>query len=46
MGHNTVSDGHTMIFVHMIDGGNTTQLLLGADGLINGRDASILLSAG
>jgi hypothetical protein len=35
-----------MLFLGMIDGGNTTLLLAGADGLIDGRDMALLLSAG
>jgi hypothetical protein len=35
-----------MLFLGMIDGGNTTLLLLGSGGLINGRDTALLLSAG
>jgi hypothetical protein len=35
-----------MLFLGMIDGGNMTLLLAGAGGLINGRDTTLLLSAG
>jgi hypothetical protein len=35
-----------MIFLGMIGGGNTTLLLAGAGGLINGRDMTLFLSAG
>jgi hypothetical protein len=35
-----------MLFLGMIDGGKTTLLLAGADGLINGGDMALLLSAG
>jgi hypothetical protein len=35
-----------MIFLGMIDGSNTTLLLAGAGGLINGRDMMLLLLAG
>ena len=38
--------GRTDHFLGMIDGSNTTILLAGADGLINGRDMMLLLSAG
>jgi hypothetical protein len=35
-----------MLFLGMIDGGNTTLLLAGAGGLIDGRDTTLLLLAG
>ena len=35
-----------MLFLVMIDGGDTTLLLAGAGGLIDGRDTTLLLSAG
>jgi hypothetical protein len=35
-----------MLFLGMIDSGNTTLLLTGVDGLINGGDTALLLSAG
>jgi hypothetical protein len=35
-----------MLFLGMIDGGNTMLLLAGVGGLINGRDMMLLLSAG
>jgi hypothetical protein len=35
-----------MLFLGMIDGGNTMLLLAGMDGLINGRDTALLLLAG
>jgi hypothetical protein len=35
-----------MLFLGMIYGGNTMLLLVGAGGLINGRDTTFLLSAG
>ncbi len=35
-----------MLFLGMIDGGNTTLLLAGADGLIDGGDTALLLLAG
>ncbi len=41
-----INGSNTMLFLGMIDGGNTTLLLAGADGLINGRDKTLLLSAG
>ncbi len=41
-----IEDGNTMLFLGMIDGNNTTLLLAGTDGLIDGRDTALLLSAG
>jgi hypothetical protein len=35
-----------MIFLGMIDGGNTTLLLLLVGGMIDGRDTVLFLSAG
>ncbi len=35
-----------MLFLGMIDGGDTTLFLAGEVGLINGRDMMLLLSAG
>jgi hypothetical protein len=35
-----------MLFLSMINGGNTTLLLAGADGLIDGGDTKLLLLAG
>jgi hypothetical protein len=35
-----------MIFLGMIDGGNTMLLLAGTDGLIDGGNMALLLSAG
>jgi hypothetical protein len=35
-----------MLFLSMIDGSNTTLLLVGVDGLIDGRDTALLLLAG
>jgi hypothetical protein len=35
-----------MLFLGMIDGGNTTLLLPVAGGMIDGRDTALLLSAG
>jgi hypothetical protein len=40
-------DGNDMmLFLGMINGGNTTLLLAGTGGLIDGRDTTLLLSAG
>ncbi len=41
-----INGGNTMLFLGMIDSSNTTLLLAGAGGLIDGRDAMLLLSAG
>jgi hypothetical protein len=41
-----IDGGNTMLFLGMIDGGNTALLLVGIGGLINGRDTTLLLSAG
>jgi len=41
-----INGNGTMLFLGMIDGSNMTLLLAGADGLINGRDMNLLLSAG
>ncbi len=41
-----IDGGNTMLFLGMINGGNTMLLLAGADGLINGEDMVLLLSAG
>jgi hypothetical protein len=41
-----IDGGNTMIFLGMINGGNTTLLLAGADGLIDGGDTALLLLAG
>jgi hypothetical protein len=35
-----------MLFLGMIDGGNTTLILTVVGGLIDGRDTALLLSAG
>jgi hypothetical protein len=35
-----------MLFLGMIDGSNTTLILAGANGLINGGDTALLLLAG
>jgi hypothetical protein len=37
---------NTMLFLGMIDGSNTTILLAGANGLIDGGDTALLLLAG
>jgi hypothetical protein len=41
-----IDGSNTMLFLGMINGGNTMLLLVGADGLINGGDMALLLSAG
>jgi hypothetical protein len=41
-----INGGNMMLFLGMIDDGNTTLLLAGTDGLIDGRDMALLLSAG
>ncbi len=41
-----INSGKTMLFLGMINGGNTTLLLLVADGMIDGRDTALLLLAG
>jgi hypothetical protein len=41
-----IDSGNTMIFLGMINGGDTTLLLAGAGGQIDGRDMTLLLSAG
>ncbi len=41
-----INGGNTMLFLGMIDGGDTTLLLVDAGGLINGRDTTLLLLAG
>jgi hypothetical protein len=40
-----IDGSNTMLFLGMIDGGNTTLLLAGADGLIDGGDTALLLLA-
>jgi hypothetical protein len=40
-----INGGNIMLFLGMIDGGNTTLLLAGADGRINSGDMALLLSA-
>ncbi len=41
-----INGGSTMLFLGMIDSGNTALLLAGTDGLINGEDTVLVLSAG
>jgi hypothetical protein len=41
-----IDGGKTMLFLGMIDGGNTTILLPVAGGLIGSRDMALLLLAG
>jgi hypothetical protein len=41
-----IDSGDRMLFLGMIDGGNTMLLLVGAGGLIDGRDMALLLLAG
>ncbi len=41
-----IDRGKTMLFLGMINGGNTTLLLPVASGMIDGRDTALLLSAG
>jgi hypothetical protein len=41
-----IDGSNTMLFLGMINGGNTTLLLAGANGLINGGDTALLLLAG
>ncbi len=41
-----IDGSNTMHYLGMINNGNTTLLLVGADGLINGRDTALLLLAG
>ncbi len=41
-----INGGNTMLFLGMIHGGDTTLLLAGMGGLIDGRDTMLLLSAG
>jgi hypothetical protein len=41
-----INGGKTMLFLGMIDGGDTTLLLPIAGGMINGRDMALLLLAG
>ncbi len=41
-----INGGKTMLFLGMIDGGNTTLLLPVTGGVIDGRDTALLLSAG
>jgi hypothetical protein len=41
-----IDGGNMMLFLSMVDGGDTKLLLVGAGGLIDGRDTTLLLSAG
>jgi hypothetical protein len=41
-----IDGGKTMLFLGMINGGNTTPLLQVVGGMIDGRDSALLLSAG
>jgi hypothetical protein len=41
-----IDGGKTMLFLGMIDSGDTTLLLPVAGGMIDGRDTALLLSAG
>ncbi len=41
-----IDGGDKMLFLGMINGGNTTLLLAGAGGLIDSRDTMLLASAG
>ncbi len=41
-----IDGGNSMLFLGMIDNGDTMLLLVGAGGLINGRDTAIFLLAG
>ncbi len=41
-----INGGDTMLFLGMINGGNTTLLLVGAGGLIDSRDTTLFLLAG
>ncbi len=41
-----IDSSNMMIFLGMIDGGDTTLLLAGTSGLIDGRDMMLLLLAG
>ena len=41
-----IDGSDTMLFLGMINGGNTMLLLAGAGGLIDGRDMALLLLAG
>ncbi len=41
-----IDSGNIMLFLGMIDGGNTTLLLAGMGGLLEGRDKTLLLLAG
>jgi hypothetical protein len=41
-----INSGNTMLFLGMINGGNTTLLLAGAGGLMDSRATTLLLLAG
>jgi hypothetical protein len=41
-----INGSNMMLFLGMINGGNTALLLAGAGGLIKGRDTTLLLLAG
>jgi hypothetical protein len=41
-----INGSNMMLFLGMIDGGDTTLLLASVGGQINGRDMTLLLSAG
>jgi hypothetical protein len=41
-----IDSSNTMLFLSMINGGNTMLLLAGVGGLIDGRDMMLLLLAG
>jgi hypothetical protein len=41
-----IDGGDTILFLGMINGGNTKLLLVGVGGLIDSRDTMLLLSAG
>jgi hypothetical protein len=40
-----IDSGNAMLFLGMINGGDTTLILAGAGGLIDGRDTTLLLLA-
>ncbi len=41
-----IDGSNTMLFLGMVNGSDTTLLLAGRGGLIDGRDMTLLLSAG
>jgi hypothetical protein len=41
-----IDGSNTMLFLGVTNGGNTTLLLVGVDGLIDGGDTALLLLAG